>query len=147
MLLPPLIRARYGAWCRARSIRSGCAILATHDGQVKERRTRTCFVLTDTTMISQTFRHPGLPTEWIRCPDSDRKFEKGQGNEQRRWDQEADIWALGAMFARVVAEPWFSSPTMENAMRLVVAPNSQSPTQGPSFPLTQLLFASLDLCE
>ena len=66
---------------------------------------------------SQTFRHPGPPTEWIRCPDYDRKFEKGQGNEQRSWDQAADIWALGAMFARVVAAPRFSSSTMEKAMR------------------------------
>jgi serine/threonine protein kinase len=66
---------------------------------------------------SQEFRRPGPPTEWIRCPDFDRSFEKGQGNDQRKWDQAADIWALGAMCARLVAAPKFSSRKMEEDMR------------------------------
>ena len=62
---------------------------------------------------SQEFRHPGFATEWIRCPDFDRTFEKGQGNEQRMWDQASDIWALGAMFARTVAAPRFPAKEKE----------------------------------
>ena len=64
MRLLLLIRARYCAWCRARSIRSGCAILATHDGRVKERRPRTCFVLTEkstATMISTLWQRNRIP--------------------------------------------------------------------------------------
>jgi serine/threonine protein kinase len=67
---------------------------------------------------SQEFRHPGAPTEWIRCPDFDRNFEKGQGDDQRKWDQAADIWALGAMCARLVAAPLFSSRKKVNTMQL-----------------------------
>jgi serine/threonine protein kinase len=62
---------------------------------------------------SQEFRHPGPPTEWIRCPDFDRTFEKGQGDDQRKSDQAADIWALGAMCARLVAAPPFSGKEKE----------------------------------
>ena len=40
--------------------------------------------------------HPGFGTFWIRAPGYDRKFEDGQGAEQRRFDQAADIWAVGA---------------------------------------------------
>ena len=47
--------------------------------------------------------HPGFGTFWIRAPGFDRKFQDGQGAEQRRFDQAADIWAVGATGVRIVA--------------------------------------------
>jgi serine/threonine protein kinase len=66
---------------------------------------------------SQEFQDPGPQTEWIRCPYFDRSFEKGQGKDQRASDQAADIWAAGAMCARLVAAPTFSSRKMANEMK------------------------------
>ena len=51
------------------------------------------------------FRHPGPETEWIRVPECHSQFASGQGLEQRRVGQAGDIWAVGAVSARLIAAP------------------------------------------
>ena len=49
-----------------------------------------------------TFEHPGYGTPTIRAPNFDRSFVSGDGVVQRRFDQSADMWALGVMGLRVI---------------------------------------------
>jgi len=49
-------------------------------------------------------RHPGFCTAWVRAPHCDRDFPQGCGMEQRRFDQAGDVWALGAISARLLCE-------------------------------------------
>jgi len=53
--------------------------------------------------IEQVLEHPGLGTVTIRAPHYDRCFQAGQGKDQRRFDQSADMWALGVMGLRILA--------------------------------------------
>lgn len=53
--------------------------------------------------IEQVLEHPGAGTVTIRAPHYDRCFQAGQGKDQRRFDQSADMWALGVMGFRILA--------------------------------------------
>ena len=72
--------------------------------QVGARQLQTAFYLRVQTAVQ--LRHPGFGTAWIRAPDYDRRFAFGDGIAQREFDQSADIWALGAICARLFAKPW-----------------------------------------
>jgi serine/threonine protein kinase len=51
------------------------------------------------------FRHPGSGTVLFRCPEYDREFKSGEGAVQRRFDQAADMWALGVLGVYLLAPP------------------------------------------
>ena len=51
------------------------------------------------------FRHPGSGTVLFRCPEYDREFKCGEGAVQRRFDQAADMWALGVLGVYLLAPP------------------------------------------
>ena len=55
------------------------------------------------------FWHPGPGTEWTRAPECSSQFVIGQGLEQRRVGQAGDVWAVGAVGARLIAAPPFSA--------------------------------------
>jgi serine/threonine protein kinase len=59
-------------------------------------------------------RHPGFGTAWIQAPNCSRLFLFGDGIAQQKFDQSADIWALGAICARVFAAPWTGTDKKES---------------------------------
>ena len=64
----------------------------------------------------QLFEHPGHGTVYIRAPGYDKRFQLGQGAEQRRFDQAADMWAVGAVWVRQFAPPATSKTGRESAL-------------------------------
>ena len=52
--------------------------------------------------IQHVLEHPGAGTVMIRAPYYDRIFKAGEGADQRRFDQSADMWAVGIMVLRVI---------------------------------------------
>jgi serine/threonine protein kinase len=53
------------------------------------------------------YRHPGAGTALFCCPDIQRVFKPGDGVVQRRFDQAADMWALGVLGVCLLAPPGF----------------------------------------
>jgi serine/threonine protein kinase len=53
--------------------------------------------------VEHCLEHPGAGTVTIRAPNYDRRFDAGQGADQRRFDQSADMWAVGIMGLRIMA--------------------------------------------
>ena len=53
--------------------------------------------------VQHVLEHPGAGTVMIRAPNYDRIFKAGEGADQRRFDQSADMWAVGIMGLRIIA--------------------------------------------
>ena len=53
--------------------------------------------------VEHILEHPGAGIVMIRAPEYNRIFRAGQGADQRRFDQSADMWAVGIMGLRIIA--------------------------------------------